>query len=137
MSTRPATLSSAFVAIAVVVICILAASAHAYAPELALSKPLTLRWHYDSDETSNFTPATDGKTIFVPLADGTLIALNEADGQLRWKAEAGGDFSSAPAVDEHTVYVATQYPGAEKNSTRGTLRALSKDTGITLWMRTR
>jgi outer membrane protein assembly factor BamB len=65
-----------------------------------------------------------------------LVALDAGDGRLRWKAEAGGDFSAAPAVDERAVYVATQYAGADKNTMRGTLRALSKDTGITLWMRT-
>ena len=104
--------------------------------ELVLSNPLTLRWQYTSDQTSNFTPATDTATVYVPLADGTLVALDAGDGRLRWKAAAGGDFSAAPAVDERAVYVATQYAGADKNTMRGTLRALSKDTGITLWMRT-
>jgi outer membrane protein assembly factor BamB len=104
--------------------------------KLSFSQPLTLRWRYASDQTSNFTPATDGKTVYLPLTGGVLVALNVVDGQLRWKAEAGGDFSAAPTVDDHVVYVATQYPGVEKNTVRGTLRALSKDTGITLWMRT-
>jgi outer membrane protein assembly factor BamB len=104
--------------------------------QLSLSNPLRLKWRYASDKTSNFTPASDGKTVYVPLSGGALVALNMADGQLRWKAEAGGDFSAAPVVDEHVVYVATQYPGLEKNTVRGTLRALSKETGITLWMKT-
>jgi outer membrane protein assembly factor BamB len=72
----------------------------------------------------------------MPLAGGTLVALNVADGQLRWRAEAGGEVSAAPAVDDQVVYVATEYSGVEANSVRGTLRALSKETGITLWMRT-
>jgi len=104
--------------------------------ELALSNPLTLKWRYSSDQTSNFTPATDTATVFVPLAEGTLVALDARDGQLRWKSEPGGDFSAAPAVDERAVYVATQYESADKTATRGMLRALSKETGITLWMRT-
>lgn len=108
----------------------------AVTPELVLSQPLTLRWVYGSDKTTNFTPATDGKSIYLPLIDGTVVALNAADGKLRWKSEAGGRFSAAPAVDEHTLYVATEYPAGEKDTVRGTLRALSKDTGITLWMRT-
>lgn len=106
------------------------------AAELVLSQPLSLRWVYGSNQTTNFTPAIDTNSIYVPLADGTLVALNAADGKLRWKAEAGGNFSAAPAVDEHTLYLATEYPGVEKDKVRGTLRALSKDTGITLWMRT-
>jgi outer membrane protein assembly factor BamB len=112
------------------------ASARYGEADLALSQPLTGKWRYGSDRTSNFTPATDGKTVYLPLAGGTLVALNVADGQLRWKAEAGGEFSAAPVVDEHVIYVATQYAGVEKNTMRGTLQALSKDTGITLWMRT-
>jgi outer membrane protein assembly factor BamB len=103
---------------------------------LSLAQPLTLKWQYTTSQTTNFTPAHDGKTVFVPLAGGTLVALNVADGQLRWRAEAGGEVSAAPAVDDQVVYVATEYPGVETNSLRGTLRALSKETGITLWMRT-
>jgi outer membrane protein assembly factor BamB len=112
------------------------AAAIASTPELVLSQPLTLRWVYGADKTTNFTPATDGKSVYLPLADGTLVALNAVDGKLLWKSEAGGNFSAAPVADEHTLYVATEYPGAENNAVRGTLRALSKDTGITLWMRT-
>ena len=104
--------------------------------ELALSNPLTLKWRYESDQTTNFAPATDGTTVYLPLANGTLIALNATDGKLRWKADAGGEFSAAPVVDEHVLYLATQYPGVEPKSIRGTLRAISKDTGITLWLRT-
>lgn len=103
---------------------------------LALANPLTLKWRYASDQTSNFTPATDAEGVYVPLADGTLVALSGNDGQLRWKSEPGGEFSAAPAVDEHAVYVATRYATEDKSATRGMLRALSKDTGITLWMRT-
>lgn len=103
---------------------------------LTLSQPFALKWRYLSNQTSNFTPVADTKSVFMPLSGGTLVALNLADGALRWRAETGGDFSAAPATDEHIVYVATQYPGTEKDSIRGTLRALSKETGITLWMRT-
>jgi outer membrane protein assembly factor BamB len=105
-------------------------------PPLALSKPLTLKWRYESDQTSNLTPTTDGKTVYLPLANGILVALNAADGKLRWRADAGGEFSAAPVVDEHVLYLATQYPGVEAKTVRGTLRAISKDTGITLWLRT-
>ena len=104
--------------------------------DLVLSNPLAVKWRYRSDQTSNFTPATDTGTVYVPLADGTLVALDARDGQLRWKSEPGGDFSASPAVDDHAVYVATQYESADKSATRGILRALSKETGITLWMRT-
>lgn len=103
--------------------------------QTALSQPLIVKWRYESDRTSNVTPATDGQTIFLPLSEGNVVALNAADGKLIWKAEVGGEFSAAPAADDRSVYLATQYPG-EQGRTLGTLRALSKQTGVTIWMRT-
>lgn len=106
--------------------------------QIALSQPLTVRWRYQSDHMSNLTPATDGKTVYVPLTGGILVALSARDGQLRWRADAGGEFSSAPVTDERSVYAATEYREISGNqaSLHGTLRALSKETGITSWMRT-
>ena len=107
------------------------------APDLiALSQPLTVKWRYQSDQISNLTPASDKTTVFLPLADGTLVALNAADGKLIWKAEAGGEFSAAPATDDRIVYAATKYSEPEQGHVHGALRALSKTTGVTLWMRT-
>src|ERR1700682_3729033 len=67
---------------------------------IALSQPLVVKWRYQSDQTSNLTPAADKTTVFLPLAAGTLIALNASDGKLIWRAEASGEFSAAPATDE-------------------------------------
>jgi len=102
----------------------------------ALSQPMIMHWRYQSDRTTNLTPASDGKTIYLPLIEGVLVALSPADGKLIWKAEAGGEFSAAPAVDERSVFVATQYAETDKGHVQGTLRAMSKATGVTLWMRT-
>ena len=102
----------------------------------ALSQPMIMQWRYQSDRTSNLTPASDGKIIYMPLAEGVLVALNPADGKLIWKAETGGEFSAAPAVDDRSVYVATQYAEMDRARVHGTLRAISKATGVTLWMRT-
>ena len=106
--------------------------------QIALSQPLTLRWRYESDRTSNFTPANDGTTVYLPLSEGILVALNAADGQLRWKADVGGNFSASPLADDRSVYAAGQYGAAanEQRRANGTLRALSKTTGVTVWMRT-
>jgi outer membrane protein assembly factor BamB len=106
--------------------------------QIAFSQPLTVRWRYESDRTSNFTPATDGTTVYVPLSQGTLVALNASDGHLDWKAEVGGNFSASPVADERCVFAASQSgAGAnEPGQARGTLRALSKATGVTIWMKT-
>jgi eukaryotic-like serine/threonine-protein kinase len=102
----------------------------------ALSQPLTVTWRYQSDQTSNLTPASDANTIFLPLSSGVLIALNAPDGKLSWKAEAGGEFSISPTADERCVFAATRYAEPDQKRVHGTLRALSKTTGVTLWMRT-
>jgi outer membrane protein assembly factor BamB len=106
--------------------------------QIALSQPLTVRWRYESDRTSNFTPASDGTTVYLPLSEGILVALNASDGQLRWKADVGGNFSASPVADDRSVYAAGQYGAAVKDQrhANGTLRALSKTTGVTVWMRT-
>ena len=50
--------------------------------QIALSQPLIVKWRYQTDETTNLTPAADKTTVFLPLAAGTLIALNASDGKL-------------------------------------------------------
>lgn len=102
--------------------------------ELILSQPLAVIWRYPTDVTTDLTPAVDSQAAFVPLGAGVLIALNAADGKLLWRTENGGEFSAAPVADERSVFVATGY--ADQKQERGTLRAMSKTTGVTLWMRT-
>jgi len=101
-----------------------------------LSQPLSIAWRYQTDQTTDFTPATDAQTVFVPLNTGVLMSLNASDGKLNWKAEAGGPFSTIPVVDDRSVFVAQRYGDPTKELKGGTLRALSKTTGVTLWMRT-
>gem|GEM_PF-4905533 len=73
---------------------------------LTLSQPLTIAWRYQTDQTTDLTPAADAHTVFIPMSSGVLVALNAADGKLVWKAEAGGNFSAAPIADERSVFVA-------------------------------
>ena len=102
----------------------------------ALSQPLTITWRYNTDRTTDLTPAADAESVFFPLSNGVLLALNTNDGKLQWTAEIGGDFSAALVADERSVYAATRYTTPEEKNLHGTLRALSKSTGLTLWMRT-
>jgi outer membrane protein assembly factor BamB len=106
--------------------------------QIALSQPLTVKWLFDSDITVNLTPATDGERIYLPLASGLLVSLRVTDGQLLWKADLGGELSSSPVADEHSVYIASETLGEMKDAPRasGALRALGREGGITQWMRT-
>src|SRR6266849_621810 len=103
---------------------------------IVLSQPLAIAWRYQTDQTTDLTPAADTRTVFAPLGSGVLVALNAIDGKLLWKAEAGGEFSASPAIDDRTVYAASRYAESDQKRVHGTLRALSKSTGVTLWMRT-
>jgi outer membrane protein assembly factor BamB len=106
--------------------------------QIALSQPLTIRWQYDSDRTLNLTPATDGERIYLPLAEGILVSLRATDGQLFWKTEIGGELSSSPIADERAVYIASKQGGTPGKEPRalGAIRALGREAGVTLWMRT-
>jgi outer membrane protein assembly factor BamB len=106
--------------------------------QIELSQPLTISWLYPSDITTNLTPAADGGHIYLPLASGLLISLNTYDGHLIWKTDIGGELSSSPVADERGVYVASETGGGLRLPSRanGALRALGREGGITLWMRT-
>lgn len=106
--------------------------------QIALSQPLTVKWLYESELTVNLTPATDGERIYLPLASGRLVSLQAADGQLFWKTDLGGELSSSPVADERSVYIASESIGEQGEIPRasGAIRALGREGGITLWMRT-
>jgi outer membrane protein assembly factor BamB len=106
--------------------------------QVELSQPLTLRWQYNSENTINLTPTTDGERIYLPLANGTMVSLSASDGQLIWKMDIGGQISSSPIADERAVYVASEMRMDASIAPRatGALHALGRAGGITQWMRT-
>jgi outer membrane protein assembly factor BamB len=106
--------------------------------KLSLSQPLTVAWRYDSRSTINLTPANDNERVYLPLAGGQIVSLKAADGQLNWRSEMGGELSASPVADSHAVYVASETgkPEAGERRAMGALRALGREGGVTLWMRT-
>jgi outer membrane protein assembly factor BamB len=104
-----------------------------------LSQPLTVQWRFASEQTINLTPATDGERVYLPLANGALVSLATQNGQLVWKTEIGGELSAAPLADERGVYVSSETVSDGKSTgprAMGALRALGRESGVTLWMRT-
>ena len=106
--------------------------------QLTLSQPLVLRWQFASDQTLSLTPANDGQRIFLPLAGGLIVSLSSNDGHLYWKSDTGGELSASPTADETKVYVASEYGDVTSvtRTTKGALRALGEEAGVTKWMRT-
>ncbi len=102
------------------------------------SQPLTLSWRYESNLTLNLTPAFDYERVYLPLAGGTVVSLMGASGQLNWRSEIGGELSASPVADQRGVYVASETGKPESGARRatGALRALGREGGVTLWMRT-
>src|SRR6266480_3499817 len=107
-------------------------------PKVSLSQPLTVRWRYASSATLNLTPATDNDRIYLPLAGGSIVSLSANEGQLYWKSEVGGEFSASPAADNRALYVASETTAAESANrpATGSLRALGREAGVTLWLKT-
>jgi outer membrane protein assembly factor BamB len=108
------------------------------ASESILALPLILAWKYDSEETTSVTPATDGKQVYVPTSSGGIVALNAATGKLVWRESMGGQISAEPAADQAAVFVANAIVGSSPAvlQATGAVRALSLESGVTLWMRT-
>lgn len=105
--------------------------------QLSLSDPLKIRWHYHTSLTLTLSPAIMKQSVYLPLAGGALIALDAKTGELLWKTEMGGEVSSAPAVDARAIYVATAVGqnSADFLPTGGAVRAVSHESGVTLWVR--
>lgn len=107
---------------------------------LTFSSPLTVRWQFDSKNTTNLSPTSNNGHLYLPLTLGELVSINVSNGQLLWRTDIGGDFSASPVADERGVYLASRSddPANSRQILRstGAIRALSQSTGITLWMRT-
>ena len=106
----------------------------------SLSRPLVVRWSYETRQLASQTPAASADALYVPLAGGVVAAVRPQDGQLLWRSEAGGEFSAAPAADERGVYVGSELSAEGRDAqtvyTKGVVRALSRTSGVTLWTRT-
>lgn len=107
--------------------------------QLSPSKRVHLRWFFESNGTVSITPATFEKVIYAPLSEGVVVSIRVTDGELFWKSEIGGRISASPVADTKGVYVASEsFPthNSPYLQATGALRALSRQSGVTTWMRT-
>jgi outer membrane protein assembly factor BamB len=104
-----------------------------------LTRPVYVKWYYKTDGATNLTSAADMEKAYLPLSNGSVISVRLSDGGLSWKSEIGGVISASPAVDAKNVYVASESlpsPNSAYPQATGVLRALSRQSGLTSWMRT-
>ena len=104
-----------------------------------LSRPVYVRWLFKPDGVTNLTPAADAERVYMPLNNGAVVSVQLSDGALLWRSDIGGALSASPAADERYVFVASESLPTPKSiylQATGVLRALSRQSGLTSWMRT-
>lgn len=104
-----------------------------------LTRPVHVRWLFKTEGVTNLRPAADDERAYMPLGNGSIVSLRLSDGGLIWKSDIGGVLSASPAVDNKNVFVASESLPTPKSiypQATGVLRALSRQSGLTSWMRT-
>jgi outer membrane protein assembly factor BamB len=84
-------------------------------------------------------PAADQERAYMALGNGSIASVRLSDGGLIWRSDIGGAISASPAVDNRNVFVASESLPTPKSvypQATGVLRALSRQSGLTSWMRT-
>jgi outer membrane protein assembly factor BamB len=103
-----------------------------------LSRPILSQWTFKAEDIASLTPAVNNESIYLPLNQSVITSLRSWDGVLSWKAEVGGIISASPIADNQGVYVASEsFPSSagEQTQVTGVLRFLSRQSGVTLWVR--
>lgn len=104
-----------------------------------LSQPFHVRWIFKAEGLSNLTPAADAERAYLPLSNGSIVCVRLSDGILVWRSDVGGALSASPAVDNRSIFVASESLPTPKSvypQATGVLRSLSRLSGLTSWMRT-
>ena len=103
-----------------------------------LTRPVYVRWLFKTESATNLTPAADNERAYMPLGNGSIVSVRLSDGGLVWRSDMGGALSASPAVDNRNVFVASESLPTKSihPQATGVLRALSRQSGLTSWMRT-
>ncbi|MCA1641233.1 MAG: PQQ-like beta-propeller repeat protein [Acidobacteria bacterium] len=104
---------------------------------LRLASPLVIRWSFLSDSLMGVAPTGDSDDLYLSLLPSTVASLAGNDGALRWKSDVGGNISGSPVFDTQRVYIMSeaQHSGGEQGKTLGVVRAISRASGVTLWVK--
>lgn len=98
-----------------------------------LALPFKRVWQYLTDGTSTLSPSIDVSRIYLPLVGGRVLCLDRETAAVLWTAELGGMVTAPACVGDNSVYVATRKIAEDGSEAGGSLRAIDKATGLTLW----
>jgi len=100
-----------------------------------LALPFRRAWQYLTNDTSPLAPSIDDSRIYLALAGGRVVCLDRETGSLRWTSDPGGVISAPVAVGEQSLYIATLRLADDGSEAGGSLRAVDKATGLTIWVK--
>lgn len=100
-----------------------------------LASPFKRAWQYLTNEASTLAPSVDEARIYLPLAGGRVVCLDRETGSLRWTSDPGGIISAPVAAGDNSVYIATHKIADDGSEAGGSLRAVDKATGLTVWVK--
>jgi len=100
-----------------------------------LALPFKRVWQYLTDSSSTLAPSVDDSRIYLALAGGRVICLDRESGTLLWTSEPGGMIVAPVAIGENSVFIASQRISDDGSEGGGSLRAVDKATGLTVWVK--
>jgi outer membrane protein assembly factor BamB len=100
-----------------------------------LALPFKRAWQHLTDDAVTLSPTLDLTRIYLPLTGGRVYCLDLEKGSLLWTSEPGGIISAPVASNEIAVYIVTRRIAEDGTEAGGSLRAVDKATGLTIWAR--
>jgi outer membrane protein assembly factor BamB len=100
-----------------------------------LALPFKRAWQRLTEDAITLAPTLDSARIYLPLAGGRVYCLDRETGALLWSSEPGGIISAPAAANESAVYIVTRRIAEDGAEAGGSLRAVDKVTGLTIWAR--
>lgn len=96
---------------------------------LSLDKPLVIRW---KSYNQNFSLFTKDEKVFSIEENGNLALISQTDGKIIWRHNPGVELSTKPIFDGAVIFTLSTVSN-DSTSTVTTIRAISTETGTTLW----
>jgi outer membrane protein assembly factor BamB len=100
-----------------------------------LALPFKRAWQHLTDGAAPLSPTLDDSRIYLPLTGGRVSCIDRQTGSLLWSSEPGGMVTAPVASGENSIYIATRKTGEDGSEAGGSLRAVDKATGLTVWVR--